>query len=47
MLKQLFPWRFAKLDKALKPLIADLPEEQRTAAEKAGRDAAIEVLTTR
>ncbi|KAI7845827.1 hypothetical protein COHA_000737 [Chlorella ohadii] len=46
VLKQLFPWRFAKLDKALKPLIADLPEEQRTAAEKAGRDAAIEVLTT-
>ncbi|PRW60432.1 PAP2 superfamily [Chlorella sorokiniana] len=45
VLKQLFPWRFASYDKALKPLIADLSEEQRTSAEKVGRDAAIEVLT--
>lgn len=47
VLKQLFPWRFSSLDKAIKPLVADLTEEQRTAAEQVGRDAAIEVLTAR
>lgn len=47
VLKQLFPWRFSSLDRAIKPLVADLTEEQRTAAVQVGRDAAIEVLTAR
>lgn len=47
VLNLLFPWRFASHNKALKPLVADLPAEQRAAAEAAGRNAGIEVVTAR
>lgn len=46
-LNLLFPWRFNELDKALQPLIADLPADQRAAAEEVGRTAAIGVISTR
>lgn len=46
-LSLLFPWRWARLDKALKPLIADLPADVRREGEAAGRAAATAVVKQR
>lgn len=41
-LSALFPWRFAKLDKAIKSSLEGLTDEQKKEAEAAGRAAALE-----
>ncbi|PSC76017.1 acid phosphatase Vanadium-dependent haloperoxidase [Micractinium conductrix] len=44
VLSALFPWRFSKLDKAIKPLVADLDAAQKAEAKEVGREAAVEVV---
>ncbi|KAL4431473.1 hypothetical protein ABPG75_006729 [Micractinium tetrahymenae] len=39
-----FPWRFARLDKALAPLLDGIPEKSRAKGEAAGRAAAISLI---
>lgn len=41
-LSALFPWRFSKLDKAIKPALEGLSATQKKEAEAAGRAAALD-----
>lgn len=43
VLSALFPWRYAKIDKVIAPLLESLTPEQKKEAETVGRAAALEV----